>query len=436
MGHIVANKAYRDLRNRLDKYAIGAPETQALYEILKIVFSEREARIASRMPMKFATIRTLARHLKMDRAELEPILTEMAEKALVLDFTIDGETRYMLAPTMVGFFEFSMMRIRKDLDQKKLAGLFHEVVIGDPAFNESIRDMQSFPLRVVAHESSLPEGTFTEVLDYERATHVVGNAERWAVGLCYCRHVAHHNDKECTKFRMESCMSLGFGADWGIRHGLSKEISKGQALDLIAETRDAGLVHMVDNIQNNPMYLCNCCGCCCEVLQGFKKFSQAEPVFSSNFVAQIDRNACNGCAKCAKSCPAEVIDVVKEEHLVKGKKVKKLSRVDEENCIGCGVCHAACEFGALTMKPREKRRITPETTFKRILMSAIEQGKLQHLLFDETGGIGMLAANRLVGAILKLPPAKRYLMRDHIKSRFVDRIASMAKRAGIKGTDM
>lgn len=436
MGHVVAKEAYRSLRARLDKNSIGAPDTDTMYEILQGVFSEEEARIASKMPLQFTSAGAMARRMGMDARELEKRLNDMAHKGQVFDFDFGGRTRYMLAPTIVGFIEFSMMRVRGDIDQTKLSGLYKDLLINDGTFFENIRHLASFPLRVMVHESSLPDGMYTEVLDYERATHIVKNAGKWAVGLCYCRHVQKHQGHECQKFQMESCISLGMGADWVVRNDLARESNRDEILGLMKDARDAGLVHMADNVQHKPNYLCQCCGCCCEVLLGMKAFKPFEPLFSSNFIATVDEQKCNGCGKCAKACPVEVIDMQKGERIVDGKKVKKLAVVDELACIGCGVCHAECKFDALNMKARDTRRVTPETTFKRVLMAALEQGKLHHLLFDDPESFTMRTASFLTGTILNLPPAKQLLAKDQIRSRFIDAVIGGAKRMGIAGTDM
>jgi len=434
MGHLIAKEAHRRLRERLDKHSIGAPDVSAMYEILKTVYTEREAAIAAQMPMKLMTAAALAPRLKMSAGELERELAAMAEKGLVFDFAFDGPTMYMLAPTMVGFFEFSMMRLRADVDQKKLAGHYHDLVL-DESFTKPLIGLKTQPLRVLPHESALPPDMFTEVCDYERATHVIGDANRWAVGLCYCRHIKHHVEADCKKFRMECCMTIGAGAEWTIRHGLAREISRQEALDLIAETRDAGLVHMADNVQRQPTFMCNCCGCCCEMLLSFKKFDDFEPTFSSNFLAGSNEK-CTGCGKCAKACPVEAIDMVAGERVVNGKRFKRAAKVDEDVCIGCGVCKLACKFDSLTMKPRAQRRITPENTFKRMLSAALETDKLHHLLIEGGEGMTWRVANQMLGAILKLPPTKRLLLNQRVRSRFLDALIAGAKMSGVAGTDM
>lgn len=437
MGHLVAKQAHLNLRERLDKYSFGAPDTNEMVEILRIVFSEEEARIGAQMPMAFTKADVLAKKFSMPVAELKKTMNRMANKGLVFDYEFDGEKYFLLAPTiMAGIFETNMARLRSDIDQKKLAELIHYVRIKDPTFSHSIKKLKTFPLRVVPHESSIPKDTFTEVLDYEKATSIVEGAGKWSLAYCMCRHIAHHMGKDCTKFRLESCMSLGSSADCLIRNGLAKEISKNQALEHLAEVQEKGMVHLADNVQNNPLYLCSCCSCCCDVLTSFKTFSHFEPIFSSNFIATIEVSACIGCGECEKACPVDVIDLVSSKKVVNGKQVKKQARVDNKTCIGCGVCVSKCKFDSLSLRPREKRFITPETTFKRLLMAALETGKLHHLLIEKGGGMGMKVANQLLGAILNLSPTKKILLKEQVKSRFIDFLNTEAKRIGTLGTDL
>lgn len=437
MGHLASKDAYRRLRARLDQFPVGAPGKTTIYEILRTAFTEEEAALGARLPFRFATLGALERRTGIARGELEARLAAMAEKGLVMDVRLGDKTRYMLSPTVVGFFEFSMMRVRDDIDQKRMAELIHRYLIEEPDFAGQFREgLRAAPFRALVHEEALGEErpeTYTEVLDWERASHLLDTADQFAVGLCHCRHVAHHTGHDCGKFRMESCLTLGPWSDYVLRHGFARSISREEARDLLAESRDAGLVHLGDNVQRRPAFICNCCGCCCEVLGSFKRFRMFGDAFSSNFEATVDDAACTGCRRCEKACPVLAIDIVDAPAalLAAGKKGKKLAVVDQNVCLGCGVCVLSCKDDALEMAPRPQRRIAPETAFQRVLLMAVEQGKLANLLFDPEDGLTAQTANVLLGAILRLPPAKQLLARESLRSRFVDWILSGAKKTGV-----
>ncbi len=72
------------------------------------------------------------------------------------------------------------------------------------------------------------------------------------------------------------------------------------------------------------------------------------------------------------------------------------------------------------MAAREVRVLTPQTTLERVVRMAVDAGKLQHLLYDEGDGLPATVANRMLGAVLNLPPTQRALANQQLRSRFVD----------------
>ena len=130
MGHKGRQKksnSYLDLQQRLDKAPQGAPPSKALFDILKILFTEEEAKLVSVLPINFVTAKKAAKIWKKTPEEALEILDTMADKGLMFDgCQEDDERTYILAPPMAGFFEFSMMRIRDDIDQKVLSEFFFQ----------------------------------------------------------------------------------------------------------------------------------------------------------------------------------------------------------------------------------------------------------------------------------------------------------------------
>jgi restriction endonuclease S subunit len=86
MGHLFnAKEEYLDLQRRLDQTQSGLPPSEELYDILKILYTEDEARLAATMPLKPSPLSAIAKQTGRSEKELEPLLDRMARKALVFD---------------------------------------------------------------------------------------------------------------------------------------------------------------------------------------------------------------------------------------------------------------------------------------------------------------------------------------------------------------
>jgi len=66
-------------------------------------------------------------------------------------------------------------------------------------------------------------------------------------------------------------------------------ITKEEALKLLDETEEIGLVHSSTNVVNEINYVCNCCGCCCGMLQGLAGGLEGAMV-KANYYAEVDLN--------------------------------------------------------------------------------------------------------------------------------------------------
>ncbi len=419
MGHLTMRQTAR-LTNRLDKNPVGAPGNEVLTEILGTLFTPEEAELAARMPYGFASTGRLSRILGVPADELENRLDSMADKGLVLDLRKGDKAWWYLSPLVIGFFEFTMMRIRTDVDQKALAELMHSYLFDDPreAMLREVIAGDTQLIRPLAYEDMLNDEV-VEILDWDRASHLIKSAKAWGVGLCHCRHVEAHRGHAC-HVPQEMCLTMGPMAKTLTRRGIGRAIEREEALDILVKGRELGVVHMGDNVQKGAAYTCTCCSCCCAMLEGYRRLRETSTLQTSNYIVSVDWEACTNCSKCAKACPVDALTM-------EGKGKDRSLRFDEDICIGCAVCVRSCNFDALSMQDRPCRMIPPEHTLERVVRMAVERGKLQTLIFDEPDKLTHRVLRGVLGAILAMPPAKQALANAQIKSRFVQGFLRFAK---------
>jgi Pyruvate/2-oxoacid:ferredoxin oxidoreductase delta subunit len=393
----------------------GAPESETLFRILEVLFSEKEAELASQLPMDMFTIKKAAKIWQRTESQAEKILDGLADKGILIDIKGKKKRRFIMAPTMAGFFEFSIMRTDGKFDRKLLSELFHKYINEEDLFFKMLFSLDPAVVRTFVHEDTIAHQKKIEVLDYERATHVIDSATCITVGSCYCRHKMEHMGKACDK-PQEVCLTFNTCAESLAKHGIAKKISKQKAHKILKMCIDEGLVQIGDNVQNSVAFICNCCGCCCEALLGYKRLGCA-PEISSNFKAVVDRKHCKGCGICAKKCPVDAIEIR-----------DKKAYIDIDKCIGCGVCTGVCPTKGIQMHQRKERVFVPHDSFERFVMEAINEGKLPNLIFDNRNLWTHNMMRRLLAIILALPPAKQLLAKRQLQSRFINNITKIYKK--------
>jgi len=420
MGHRTVKSGYQQLSDRLNKFPQGAPPSDYLFSILKVLMQEKEAQTISQLPIKPFSAASAAKILHRPLPETTEILDELASRALLVDVQKpDGETMYMLPPPMAGFFEFSLMRVRTDIDQKVLAELFYQYLNVEEDF---VRDLfvegETKMTKVFVNEDALVKSQELFILDYERASTMIKQASHLGVGMCYCRHKMEHMGKACDA-PMEICMTLGNVAASLIKHGHAREVTVKETMALLEKAWDHNLVQIAENQQNDIPFICNCCGCCCEALLAVQRFGTMNSINTTNFLPVVQIERCTGCKLCIKACPVNAISLENNKAVI-----------DQNICLGCGVCVRACHTGAMKLVARDQRVITPVNSVHRVALMAIERGSLQNLIFDNQAYMSHRAMAAIFGAVLKLPPVKRIMASEQVRSKYLLSIIDSYQRKG------
>ena len=473
MGHLTSRDAYKNLEDRLNYFTQGAPSSETLTKILNVLFTEKEAKWVARLPIRPFTLKKAAQLWGTSEAKAEKLLDHLCEKGLLVDSYDHGVRKFVLPPPMIGFFEFSLMRTRGDIDQKYLSELFYQYInVEEDFIKDLFLGMDTKLGRVFVNEPVLMTEKTNHILDYERATHIIEEAEFIGVGTCFCRHKNYHLGIPCKLGApMETCLTFGNVARSLAEHGgYTRPIDKAEAKAILEMSYGYNLVQMGENVREHPAFMCNCCGCCCEALEAVRRFSPMQPIATTNYLPHINREDCVSCGKCAKVCPILAISMEDMEENAPLPEMPKYSPapgigqpaqaagagqpaqaagagqpaqapgagrpdslprpaksrpvIDTTICLGCGVCARNCPKKAITLQRRPIEVITPVNSTHRFVLQAIEKGTLQNLVFDNQAFANHRAMAAVFGTILKLPPLKQALASKQFKSVYLDNLLS------------
>ena len=181
-------------------------------------------------------------------------------------------------------------------------------------------------------------------------------------------------------------MAFGMAVDYRKRNGLGRVIDLQETLDILKWADKAGLVLQPANARD-ALWMCLCCGCCCQVLKAFKRQAKPAAMASSPFFAAYDPETCQTCGVCVDRCQMEALTL--DSGTV---------RLDVDRCIGCGLCVSTCPAGSLSLvrKPESEQPEVP----KDIIDASIKLGKARGKI--TTPGLMKMMVKSKVDRILTL----------------------------------
>ena len=350
---------YESLRERLDMFPQGFPKTQSgvELEVLRELFTPEEAEIMHYLRPYPEPVSASAERMNRDEAEMADKLYKMSRKGLILRATIEGVTYYLMAPYIVGIWEFQLKNLNKD--NIKLYERYHQ-----EGMVPERKKAKTAGFRVIPIEKEIQDSS--EIQTFEKVSEIIEASTRFGVSECICRKEAQIMGHGCDKL-LEACMSFGLAADYCIENGLAREITKEEAIDILRKTEESGLVHCSSNHKGGKNFICNCCGCCCKALQYLNKHDVPWAVSQSNYYAVVDEQTCSACETCLDRCQVKAIQMVDDVAVIK-----------TETCIGCGLCVSTCPTESISMvlKEPEQRPIIFEDQMKLLQTLGAEKNKV------------------------------------------------------------
>jgi len=175
------------------------------------------------------------------------------------------------------------------------------------------------------------------VLPTEQVIELLHSARTYALTCCTCRSHYQRCDNP-----LEVCFLLDNAADQAVADGTARHVSLEEAMRVLRQANECGLVHLTIYEPEQTVYaVCSCCSCCCHDLQFLRIYGRSDLIARSEYVAQTDMEACAQCGDCVQRC-------------VFGARVWKdgCLSYDAGACYGCGLCVMVCPAGATVLKPK------------------------------------------------------------------------------------
>jgi NAD-dependent dihydropyrimidine dehydrogenase PreA subunit len=336
---------YQRLAHHLATLGMGYPPGEELEEILRENFTPEEATVALALPTKvppleLTSVADIAQTLDLPRSRLDGILETLASRGLLFSGrTKEGEKGYALQQIGYGFPQAFFWKGETTPHGRKMAQLTRRYAKTKNLNLEAYGKTKTKNYRYIPIKEAMDHDTHA-VLPFEQMEGIIQKAKRIAVAHCSCRVSAELLGRTRCDYPMEVCMKYDELADYVIERGMAREISKREAMEIIQQCEEAGLVHMVDNAREEIKHTCNCCGCCCWSVGTIKRRKIPRDVLMATyFIRETDQAACSGCGQCVDTCPVDAIAMEGD-----------FPAVDKQWCIGCGLCLKPCPTSAAILK--------------------------------------------------------------------------------------
>lgn len=325
------NDVYEQLADMLDEEDFsGVPKTPELMKILHLQFTLEEARLAVQIRLTGGRLDEISEKTGVKRDKLKKILNTMADKGTIFIQPEKEDPKYKVVGLAgPGITETGLWGNVRFPYTVELGKALHQ--LGKDWVEQRLCKVGVSFVPVWPAVAALP----SDALPSESIAESIREAGHWSVSACPCRlsHWLADPGNHCDHM-LQTCVHTGDLSRWTVEHGMARELTYDEAVELLRKCNENGLVHTM----GTRFLICNCCNDCCMLFHGQQLGLQI--LKQSPFVAEINEETCNACKTCAERCPVGAIQVA--EYAV----------ADRDLCIGCSVCVPTCKTGSAKLVRR------------------------------------------------------------------------------------
>ncbi|MBW1785784.1 MAG: 4Fe-4S binding protein [Deltaproteobacteria bacterium] len=318
---------------------IGLGHSERIAHLFDMIADDFETDLLLALP---ANTPALAEPLNRSEDELSEKLQDLFMRGLVFPSKKTDPPTFRMSRDVIQFHDATALWPGATIEYRNLWRDFMDEEW--PEISKTLPEVFGRPINRV-----IPIGVTLEakasVLAYEDVKEIIDNARTLAVTDCPCRLTHRKCDSP-----LEVCLQLDRTAEYNITRGYGRELTKEEALGVMRQAEEAGLVHMVVNQRSVDHIICSCCSCCCVTMPNVIRHG-ADLLAPSRFEARVDSELCTACETCLDRCIFSAVEMNEEQDL---------AVIDPGKCQGCGVCLVTCPTEAISLVEVRPREFIPE----------------------------------------------------------------------------
>ena len=287
--------------NKIDE---NAPE----YYSLECCVSDEQADVALVMGLrKRRTIEYIAKKANLSVEKAHKLAMELAQIGVCKVYTDEkGKEVFMVQIYAPGILEMMVNNAESVKKYPQIGRAFEEYTRLRIAPIAPNLPMGTGMMRVIPIQSAI-DGNMKAV-PYEKLSYYLDKYDTFSLSDCSCRRSRRILNQGCGHLEKDMCIQMGTGAEYYIRTGRGRQVSRKEVEEILKKAEEAGLMHQMPNIEGlgETAAICNCCACSCFAMRVATLFNTPDAI-RSNYVSQVDSNKCVACGQCVENCPTNAL---------------------------------------------------------------------------------------------------------------------------------
>ncbi|MEG2917464.1 MAG: FAD-dependent oxidoreductase [Clostridium sp.] len=309
----MVNQKVLDLANHISMKKSGSkseikPEHPE-YKILEPVVTDEMAEVGLFLELrKHKTAEEISAKCGKSLEDTKRILWDLVYNGVCFIAEEDGVDKYWLEIWVPGHMETIVNHPDREKIKnfKQIGEAFESYGRKKAPITAGVFPLGTGPMRVIPIETAI-EGE-TRRASYEEVSKYLNDNTIFSVSDCSCRTSREAMGEGCGHLKEDMCIQLGHAAEYYIRTGRGREITREEAFAIIKKAEENGLMHQMPNADGpgKTHAICNCCGCSCYATRIAGMFRNNDMI-RSNYVSKVDKDKCVACGECVQVCPVNAL---------------------------------------------------------------------------------------------------------------------------------